>query len=621
MNYKLTVVPLALSAALYLNGCGGQSNYTPEKMIEKPKMKYKLNVSAMEGVTIKVGDIPYTPNMELLEGTHTMIISKDGYENEALSLNLDSDKNITAKLKKAFQFEGNIIWESDNDTIPNYFKLSAEDNLLIALPPKVDVTAKGIYITSSVDNNKDNPEKVFLRESQGGTETYDAITNGFKTTMVFDSKNFSIGGMKGWSLPSTDNFLNKKIYTYHLNHSLGCENTKYNKLQCTHFRNNNFETMNHFSGYWRGEGYKYSAGLFSAVKPISDAQRTAFQGVSNHSLDTKSKIKHYAKIATNAQLRAKLRHVPMYSTIDFPQIPMLSKGEFETTVDFEKRQAKAIAEWEQTKKNIETKNLRNKERYDNEIEKAKMEFEEEEKLFADENYRNKIYKEFINEASGLFLGNPTFQDISYDADRAKMKATIVSSNDTSFKQTVEFDISLANAKQTKENILAKKLIPHITLNNNLDIESFKAVNNDTKISMEFEFANSKHTIKAYEEFIDKYPNSSFVKSANNGIRQVKEAEKLAQMKKQKEIELQEKEYAEIRKREQALYDEKKSVGDKVCTYSGFLAFKTKGYVEKVSGNKIQIKITDQGGTTFLNGNKIYVNDYIWDNANSWRKCD
>jgi hypothetical protein len=71
--------------------------------------------------------------------------------------------------------------------------------------------------------------------------------------------------------------------------------------------------------------------------------------------------------------------------------------------------------------------------------------------------------------------------------------------------------------------------------------------------------------------------------------------------------------------------ERKTQGDAVC-HSGKLAFglvkaRVKGFVEQVSGDKIQIRIADtQGQDISYQGVSLRQNTFIWDIPSNWTHC-
>jgi len=73
------------------------------------------------------------------------------------------------------------------------------------------------------------------------------------------------------------------------------------------------------------------------------------------------------------------------------------------------------------------------------------------------------------------------------------------------------------------------------------------------------------------------------------------------------------------------YNEKKRVGQKVCmhvrTAFGILPADISAYVEGVSGDRIQLRISDTGGSGLnYNGTTLRQGTIIWDDYNRWEPC-
>ncbi len=110
------------------------------------------------------------------------------------------------------------------------------------------------------------------------------------------------------------------------------------------------------------------------------------------------------------------------------------------------------------------------------------------------------------------------------------------------------------------------------------------------------------------------------------IEKENKAEQLAKEKKEKEEQLAEEKALKQKKIEdEKAFSVKKKVGDKVqIEANGMWAmfgevYIIRGQVSKVSGDRILVKITNTGGATSLNGDKIYVGQELWDNYYNWMK--
>ena len=72
-------------------------------------------------------------------------------------------------------------------------------------------------------------------------------------------------------------------------------------------------------------------------------------------------------------------------------------------------------------------------------------------------------------------------------------------------------------------------------------------------------------------------------------------------------------------------NKRKSIGDAVCNPGtqvfGLIKVKIKGYVEQVSGNRIQIRIADtQGQEISYQDVSLHQNTLLWDDHNKWIQC-
>jgi|GEM_PF-2198022 len=70
---------------------------------------------------------------------------------------------------------------------------------------------------------------------------------------------------------------------------------------------------------------------------------------------------------------------------------------------------------------------------------------------------------------------------------------------------------------------------------------------------------------------------------------------------------------------------KKYVGQKVCirgkTALGLISAKVTAYVERVSGSRIQLRITDTSTSVNYKGTPLKQNTIIWDNHSNWGTCN
>lgn len=109
------------------------------------------------------------------------------------------------------------------------------------------------------------------------------------------------------------------------------------------------------------------------------------------------------------------------------------------------------------------------------------------------------------------------------------------------------------------------------------------------------------------------------------------AEKKARLEAEEKARIAAEAEREKRRQEQAraeavLKNEPKSIGDRVCRTGVHkliweTAITVKGFVENVKGNRIQIRISDDGGGNWeFDGIKMRQDAIIWDNFDNWMHC-
>ncbi len=679
MTTELSKISISFiaSAALCLTGCIEQQNYlkTPttyektdyakqQQAAEKAKALHKLNIQAIDGADIKIDNtMSYMPNIELKEGKHTITVSKQGYEDESISVDLDSDKNIMVKLNKSFNFDGVVNWTAGDDFAGGYFDVFYENGLFYALP--------SIYaneLESSMITNWQNPQNCSGIPKEKITNLNlisidpKEIKNGqlkdFKlyrnTTPIGVFSDVTIDGIKSWRLPTL-----KEARESNRLLTLG-KALCYDSSVGVRFPRSDFPQW--YSGidaitYTEGrksEGYDYPVsssldvaysidnknrqpgmwrykermgGHFHHIVPVREpsyAEKIAFD---DKSLNATQRIKKYAIALAKSELTQKMKKIEKLNLLSIPTtMQNLTKGEFETTTDFEKRKAQEIIKFEKSKKDIESQNIQKLKTYEEELTIAEDSYKEQEKLFATEGYRAKVYKTTIQKGIQIVLGKPYLKDFKYDADRQKMSATLFSPRDDSFTQKVELDVPLSVAKTFKDDLKANRLIPLVELDNNLKIVNVKAVTNAGKLKMEFDIAKSINSIQSYKEFIAKYTNSELAKEAAKNIASLEEEAKQVELKGKKEAEERAKRDAAQKEAEQKAYLAKKQVGEKVCKNGrialGLIGVTIKAYVENVNGDSIQIRISDtEGQDISYEGGNLYTGKIIWDKYYEWKKCN
>lgn len=676
-NFKKFTLSFAASAALYLTGCVEQQNYltTPttyektdyakqQKVAEKAKALHKLNIQAIDGADIKIDNtMSYMPNIELKEGKHTITVSKQGYEDESISVDLESDKNITVKLNKSFNFDGVVNWTVGDDFAGGYFDVFYENGLFYALPSIYANNLESSMITNWQNpqncngRKKENIENLNLisvdrKEIKSGELTQFKLYRNNHQIGVFSD--ITIDGIKNWRLPTLDEArknsrllaLGKALcYDIHVGVRFprydfpqwysGIDAVTYTKGRKSEGYDMpvsssldvafSLDNKNREPGIWRFKDR--TSGYFSHIVPVREpsyAEKIAFD---DKSLNATQRIKKYAIALAKSDLTPKMKTIQKPNLISISAtMPHLTKGEFETTADFEKRKAQEVIKFEKSQKDMENQNLQKLKTYEEELTIAEDSYKEQEKLFATENYRAKVYKTAIQKGIQIVLGKPYLKDFKYDADKQKMSATLFSPRDDSFTQKVELDVPLSVAKTFKDDLKANRLIPLVELDNNLKIVNVKAVTNTGKLKIEFDIAKSINSIQAYEEFIAKYTTSELAKEAAKNISKLQEEKKQAELKRIKDAQERAKKEVEQKEAEQKAYLAKKQVGEKVCKNGrmafGLIGVTIKAYVENINGDSIQIRISDtEGQDISYDGGNLYTGKLIWDKYYEWKKCN
>jgi hypothetical protein len=101
-----------------------------------------------------------------------------------------------------------------------------------------------------------------------------------------------------------------------------------------------------------------------------------------------------------------------------------------------------------------------------------------------------------------------------------------------------------------------------------------------------------------------------------------EAERVRNLQQARERERQE---AQARERDRQAYLTPKRVGDKVCKPGsvafGLLAINISAYVERVEGNRLQLRINSTDGQSVnYDGGPLYQGKVIWDSFSEWKSC-
>jgi len=302
----------------------------------------------------------------------------------------------------------------------------------------------------------------------------------------------------------------------------------------------------------------------------------------------------------------------------------LTKGEFETTTNFAKRV-------KTEKMRIKKVNENLKQQYKTELDRYNLELEAQKKIYQHMLLQNRkpeiihqTYEEAASEALVMLLGDPVLSNFQYNADEQIFRG-VVQSEFGNFERKVEFFVQREKAKKFKDKLIDTRLIPSITFHIDwpkLIFSDLKIVTNTFKEEQDYALAKKKDTINAYETFIKYHPEAPQIIQAKRRINEIiekQEKERLAQM--NWEIE-------QDRKRviERQAYMKSKNVGNLVCKEArilfGFISVTISAYVERISGDDIQIRINSTEGQNInYKGGELYQGKLLWDKYYEWKHCN
>jgi len=298
--------------------------------------------------------------------------------------------------------------------------------------------------------------------------------------------------------------------------------------------------------------------------------------------------------------------------VSLKSLPTLKKGEFETTDAFNKR----------NKKQKEEIGVHNK------ISIKKFTIHKNSKLKEIEinrnnpTYKKEVYLKIIQKLLYIKYEFPALKSVHYNADRQFFTARLYSKN-KKINKTIRIPVKRKYAKVFKELLLRVRSTPVIEFsisNNKLIFNSVKQLN-EPKYSVEKKEFYECYKVVHFINFIKRHPNSPFVIKAKKEINTInkknkekKERIKSAGIRKEQD-----------RKRKDKSYANKKYIGDKVCkdgTTAIILPITITAYVERVNGNKVQLRISDTEGTfPHYNGVTLTKHSLIWDDYYTWYKCN
>ena len=292
----------------------------------------------------------------------------------------------------------------------------------------------------------------------------------------------------------------------------------------------------------------------------------------------------------------------------------LSKGEFEKTVNFEARKKTAT-------------------------QKANKSYQWNLKLYQDQvadlkatQIKQKTDYEFrmqaLSQAFHIYNGSPITSDISYDADDELMSFTLQGLN---YKHKISQDIAIEFAKKYKDLIVGKTngkrteiFQPSVIVSyseNGFAVKGIKELLSPESSVIQKEYENSLGSVVKLQNFIKEYPSAPQLKEANNQITVLKQ-EALA---KRRSAEGRAKKLAAQEESDRQAYRERKPIGTRICKPGrvalGLFGVTITGFVEHVSGDQIQIRISDTEEQSIrYNGVSLRNGTLIWDLFSNWKSC-
>jgi hypothetical protein len=186
--------------------------------------------------------------------------------------------------------------------------------------------------------------------------------------------------------------------------------------------------------------------------------------------------------------------------------PALTKGEFETTTQFESRRnaAQTAARTEYDKELAAYEAAKARGSQDRARAEAALKAEQEDPI----KLRATISRLWPIAFASVY-GDPVLRDIRYDADSQRFTATLVGSKG-GFSKEVSVTAPIEEAPKIKEELIDIKFAPHVTVSYpNMEV-SWTLRENDAQRAIKFDAAT---TVSQLEDLIREYPDSAETKSA------------------------------------------------------------------------------------------------------------
>lgn len=229
------------------------------------------------------------------------------------------------------------------------------------------------------------------------------------------------------------------------------------------------------------------------------------------------------------------------------------------------------------------------------------------------------FKLYFPRLQKTFLEFPRYRKYHFFADRL-----IMLNNTPAFQTKLIFPVDKKYAGTFKTIVLSKTFRPKVRFENGgkkVVVDAFKTPD---LLVMKQLYDDAGEDLDALKRYVATYPESPLVGKARKKIAAIEQKEReraarLAAEKKEREAKA-----ARRAARERKAYQAKKQRGDLVCMNGKMflLSITVKGYVENISGDKIQIRIADTEGTTpRYKGVSLRQNTIIWDDYYRWKRCE
>jgi hypothetical protein len=166
---------------------------------------------------------------------------------------------------------------------------------------------------------------------------------------------------------------------------------------------------------------------------------------------------------------------------DLPERPVLQKGEFEKTSDFNLRVRDAQKQYQAEVESVKRSYQQQIEAYNEAVDEYNAKIDWERKSRAEK--VPAMRKRYLDTAFAEVLGKPSLQDLKYDADKEVFYGKIISGNNN-LTLNVEIPVIMTKAKAFKENITnIKPLVKIDMIDGNIVFSKVSAIHNNENYAM------------------------------------------------------------------------------------------------------------------------------------------